>query len=144
MVGVIRKISEKKRKQTTKSPGKEKEKETEKDTSASSFATREKSIEKKEDKERACYCCGKTTCLLPKCPDKKTKPKSEWHKSQYFKEIYSQQVVDEETRSEPEIRFFYGMQCHSIKKVEPEVILDSGSTISLAKDESLLKKKRKV
>ena len=65
------------------------------------------------------------TCLLPKCPGKKTKPKSEWHKPQYFKESYSQKVVVEETRSEPIVSFFCGMQSHSIKKVEPEVILDS-------------------
>ena len=74
MVDIMRIIPEKKQKQTTKSPGKEKEKE--KDKSASSFAMKEKSGEKKEEEERACYCCGKTTCLLPKCPEEKTKPKS--------------------------------------------------------------------
>ena len=48
MVDVMRKIPEKKQKQTLKPPRKEKEKE--KDTSASSFSTKEKSGEKKEDK----------------------------------------------------------------------------------------------
>ena len=138
MVDLMRKMPEKKRKQTTESPGKEKQKEKEKETSASSFDTKEKGGEKEKDEERACYCCGKTTCLLPKCPDKKTKPKSDWHKPQYFKESYSQHVVVKETRSETVVSFFYGMQCHSIKKVETEVILESGSTISLDKDESLL------
>ena len=56
MVDVMRKMPEKKRKETTKPPGKEKEKDKEKDTSASSFSTKEKSGEKKEDDERACYC----------------------------------------------------------------------------------------
>lgn len=41
------------------------------------------------------------------------------------------------------VNFFCGMQSHSIKKVEPEVILDSGSLISLATDECLLKNIRK-
>ena len=88
MVDVMRKSPEKKRKQTTKPPGKEKEREKDKDTRAFSFVTKEKRGEKKDDEERACYCCGKTTCLLPKCPDKKTKPEIEWYKPQYFKEGY--------------------------------------------------------
>ena len=78
------------------------------------------------------------TSLLHKCLYKKTKPKSEWHKPQDFIKSYSQQVVVEETRSEPIVSFFCGAQIHSMKKVKPEVILVSGSKISLAKDEGLL------
>ena len=80
MVDVMRKMPEKKRKQVQKPPGKEKEKE--KDTSASSFTTKEKGGEEKNDSNRACYCCGKEDHLLPGCPDKGTKSKSEWHKPQ--------------------------------------------------------------
>ena len=68
-----------------KPPGKEKEKEKKKDAIMSSFATTEQSSDNKEDEEHAYHCFEKTTCLLPKCPDKKTNPKSECHKPQYFK-----------------------------------------------------------
>ena len=138
MLDVMRQMPEKKWKPIQKSP--EKEKEKEKETKASSFATKEKGSEQKKDGNRACYCCGDEDHLLPGCPDKKTKAKSDWHKPEYFKESYAQGVAAAETRSDSfEVSFFWGMQSHSIKKVEPEVILDSGSSIFLAKDKYLLK-----
>ena len=119
-------------------------KEEEKQESASNFVQNDSKYLKntKSNEEMACYSSGKTTGLLPKCPGKETKTKEQWAKPEFYKENFPQITKEELCDSDPDDRktavsFDKDFaKVHTVKETMPEVILDSLSTISLAKDES--------
>ena len=125
MIDVMRQQPEKKRKQKYP-PTKKVESPTKKEEeSASSFAQDKKG----EQKKRTCYCCGEPGCIPSTCP-KKGQAKDLWSKPEQFKESHTTLVYEE--------RCFSGAQKVHSTKIEPEVIIDSGSSISLIKDKELL------
>ena len=84
-----------------------------------------------EKKNTSCYCYGDPECLLPMCPKKDSIPKKEWFRETH--KVHAQCVAGVATdEAELSVKLgFSGLQVSEEPK-EPEVILDSGSTISLS------------
>lgn len=83
----------------------------------------------------SCYYCGKKTFLLNRCKEKYNFPKETWSKPEYFKESMHIQVITKEKPREQGVSFPCGANEHTKIAKVPEIILDSGSAISLGKDE---------
>ena len=102
----------------------------------------------KKKQKFACYCCGNEMCRLSNCTKKATLLNKKWDKPKYYVKPSDQsnaQTTDFaggtcQSRSccKASTVVFSGMQVHSIvEKKEPEMMLDSGLTITLRKDRSL-------
>ena len=76
------------------------------------------------------------------CPLKDRIPSKDWYNKtgkEHFKTMkVNTQVTTEETEVGTKVGFV-NMQVAMPEEVEPEILLDSGSTISLLKDEAYLK-----
>ena len=146
MMDVMRQQPIKKKK--SKSPSnstngdKDKGKNKETDQGATSFVQVKDSGKEEEDGGYVCSCCGSSECRLHRCPKKKTLPAKEWYKPEYAeKQNHIQFALEDSSRESDESKMvFSGAQImKKTKDADPEVILDSGSTISLAKDKRMLK-----
>ena len=104
-----------------------------------------------------CSCCGSNKCRLHHCPKKKDLPPEKWYNTEYTKKkveeakvstttttekkvVVAQYLGEEEVSSDNDTKMvFSGAQIVRFEEEpDPEVIWDSGSTITLAKDELLL------
>ena len=85
MMDVMRQQPAKKKmdKKTDASKAKDRNKE-ENNEIESSFSQKKKASD--DEDEAACYCCGDSDHMLPKCPKKDSLPKNEWYKPQYCNE----------------------------------------------------------
>ena len=91
----------------------------------------------KDKPMRKCYCCEDSDCLLTNCPKKDSIPKKEW-----FQETGKAHIKHAVSAAMVEVTDKVELGFSGIQKVwelqEPEVVLDSGSTISLFREVSML------
>ena len=100
------------------------------------------------DAEIRCFCCGKEGELSTDCPLKDKIPRKEWFNKtgtkHYLKKQVNTQVASgsmgEETKA-TKVGFVF-TQVAKLEKEEPEILLDSGSTISLFKDQQFLTERK--
>ena len=96
------------------------------------FAQKDKKSAPKSDKEpkkkRACHFCGKTGCYPKKCDKRESISEAEWYI--HTGKVLSQTIVDDNPTG------FSGLQLAG--EYKDEIILNSGSTISLFKDKHML------
>ena len=137
MMDVMRQQPEpKKVRQTT--PKSDGDKDKNQGDGASNFAQTDK-----EKTKWRCHCCGDEKCRLSTCTKKATLPKEKWHKPEYYIEPQSNAQMTEDCRSQLRTSTvaFSGMQVHTVMKDQeqetPDMMLDSGSTITLGKDREL-------
>lgn len=145
MMDVMRQQPIKKKKNPKPSPkndkkGDDKAKAKEDGDGETSFVQTKKKGDE-DDEGYVCYCCGSRTCHLHRCPKKDTLPAGEWYKPEYAKKHQAHTQVIWSDKDEDESRLaFSGIQISSARGAgQPEIIvLDSGSTITLATKRGLL------
>ena len=97
-----------------------------------------------QGKEIRCICCGKEGELSSDCPLKNKIASKDWYNKtgiEHWKTTKVNTQVCQEASGEGKVTKvgFVGMQVATPASVEPEILLDSGSTISLFKDSTFLK-----
>ena len=107
--------------------------ETSKTSKKPEAATKEADQEPR--KKRACFCCGKPGCYPKKCDKKDSVSEADWYI--HTGVVLSQIIVEENDEQDDNPTGFSGVQLTS--EETEEIILDSGSTISLFRDKKLLK-----
>ena len=137
---VMRQQPETKKSRPTPKPDGDKEKNQ--GDGASSFAQTDK------DKTKwRCHCCGDEKCRLSTCTKKATLPKEKWHRPEYYIEPQSNAQMTEDCRSQLRTSTvaFSGMQVHTVlgetenqEQETPDMMIDSGSTITLGKDQDTI------
>ena len=108
-----------------------------------------------DKKKWRCHCCGDEKCRLSTCTKKATLPKEKWHRPEYYVEPQSNaesiaqttegsQSQDYRSQLRTSTVAFGGMQVHTImdetedqEQETPDMMIDSGSTLTLGKDREL-------
>ena len=88
-----------------------------------------------------CFCCSSSKCRLHCCPKKKTLPAKKWYKPEYAeKQSHVQLALEDSSEEYDDLKMvFSGAQVvKKTKDADPEIILDSGLTITLAKNKRML------